>query len=410
MVRPSGLVEGDLRICAKIPSTMDDEREPARPDLRPVIARLREIERKCASMGSRNEEFPLMQHRVASIISRLEAGEEPSGEGLNLAHIARQLFPVAHVFESAGFLSVGREIAHVERALRELDPRSAEETMNPPSVSAQFSSAAAAPPSTENSQAASDQLPPSRSVPAPVIIGLFVLAAAAVLAVSIVLRIGPAARLAGIPGTAPPEATVLPEPSATPAPVIAPPATQPSQPTATPVPRGQLIDSVSRARLALATGDTEAVLDHLSAAALIDRTDAGVVEIADTLVDRFVSGAEDAANSGDWHEAERRLERARRIAMRFGLDETRITRVERRIAEMERYRLIGPRDTRELRAAVGQRVEITLGTGQVRAGRIDSLNAGSLILEMVQEVGGGGLHYTEELALADIAAIKIYDR
>jgi hypothetical protein len=389
---------------------MDDEREPARQDLRPVIARLREIERKCASMGSRNEEFPLMQHRVASIISRLEAGEGPSGESLDLAHLARELFPVAHVFESAGFLSVGREIAHVERALREIDPRPANDTTNPPLVSAQFSSAAAAPASSEISQAGTEQLPPSRSAPTPVIVGLIVLAAAAVLAVSIVLRIGPAARLAGIPGTAPPQPTVLAEPSATPAPVVALVATEPARPTAPPVARGQLIDSVSQARLALATGDTEAALSHLSTAALIDRTDTGVIEIADTLVDRFLSGAEDAATSGDWNEAEHRLERARRIAMRFALDETRITRVERRLAEVERYRVVGPRDSEELRAAVGQRVEVTLRTGRVRVGRIDSLDAGSLILEMVQEVGGGGLHYTEELAVADIAAIKIYDR
>ena len=51
-------------------------------DLRPVIARLKEIERKCDSMGSRNEEFPLMKDRLQAIIARLEAGEEPSGEPL----------------------------------------------------------------------------------------------------------------------------------------------------------------------------------------------------------------------------------------------------------------------------------------------------------------------------------------
>ena len=88
---------------------MNDEPSTNRPDLRPAIRRLREIEKKCVSMGTRNEEFPLMQQRLASIIKRLEAGEEPSGAPLSYRGIARELFPLAHLFESVGFMSVGKE-------------------------------------------------------------------------------------------------------------------------------------------------------------------------------------------------------------------------------------------------------------------------------------------------------------
>ena len=87
-------------------------------ELRPVIARLKEIQRKCDSMGARNEEFPLMKDRLTSIIARLEAGEEPSGEPIAYRAMARELFPVAHLFESVGFMGVGKELAHIERALQ----------------------------------------------------------------------------------------------------------------------------------------------------------------------------------------------------------------------------------------------------------------------------------------------------
>ena len=47
------------------------------------------------------------------------------GTAPDFADVARQLFPVAHLFESVGFMTVSREIAHIERALRELAPEAA---------------------------------------------------------------------------------------------------------------------------------------------------------------------------------------------------------------------------------------------------------------------------------------------
>ncbi len=110
--------------CDKIGAMVEHGTDGPKADLRPVIARLREIERKCASMGSRNEEFPLMQDRVASIIARLDGAEESSGDPLDYRKIARELFPVAHLFESTGFMSVGKEIAYIERSLIEIAPDS----------------------------------------------------------------------------------------------------------------------------------------------------------------------------------------------------------------------------------------------------------------------------------------------
>jgi hypothetical protein len=59
---------------------------------------------------------------------------------------------------------------------------------------------------------------------------------------------------------------------------------------------------------------------------------------------------------------------------------------------------------------VGQRVDVTLRDGRVRSGRIDTVGADTLVLDVVRELGGGGLQYTEELALAEVRTIKLYDR
>jgi hypothetical protein len=127
-----------------------EEGNPKDVDLRPLIARLKEIERKCDSMGTRNEEFPLMKDRLTSIIARLEAGEEPSGEPLAYRAMARELFPVAHLFESVGFMGVGKEIAHVERSLQDLEPAPASSGGVGVSVRpSPTSSAATVPPVTE---------------------------------------------------------------------------------------------------------------------------------------------------------------------------------------------------------------------------------------------------------------------
>lgn len=391
---------------------MNEDREPSAPDLRPVVARLREIERRCAAMGSRNEEFPLTQQRVASIIARLEAGQEPSGEKLHFGRIARELFPVAHLFESVGFMSVGREIAHIERALREFGPESDDAAPAPPPMVQQISSAAAVRHGEDSGPDSVDAPAPSRTVPIPVVIGLLLLAAAAAVATSIVLGFGPAARLAGRTRALAPSPIAAPEPtpSPSPAPVLEPPPTALPMAAEDPAPRARLAAAVSQARLALARGDFDEALGQLAAAALVDRTDDDVVEIADALVNHFVARAGEAADNAEWEEAAARLERAERLAMRFGLDEARIERMERRIAEIERYRIVSPRDIPALRAAVGQRVDVILRDGRVRSGRIDSVGADTLALDVVRELGGGGLHYTEKLALAEVSTIKVYDR
>jgi hypothetical protein len=299
-------------------------------DLRPVIARLKEVERKCGSMGTRNEEFPLMKDRLKSIIARLEAGEEPSGEPLAYRAMARELFPVAHLFESVGFMSVGKEIAHVERSLQELEPAPASPDgagfSAPPSPT---SSAAVAPPVSEateqdSSRSEEDTEEPSgEGVPKPILGGVFVLAIAVAIAAAIILEVGPFQPKAD-PTPVPPSPTPMPSPTPEPQPT-----TPPRDPNAPPSPRERFADALAQARLSLSEGDADEAVKYLAIAALIDRNDNTVLEVAERVVDRYLGLAHVAAGEAKWDEAARMTTEARTVAKRFSLDEGRINAIGR---------------------------------------------------------------------------------
>ena len=176
-----------------------------------------------------------------------------------------------------------------------------------------------------------------------------------------------------------------------------------------PVPSNTLADEVAAARLALFHGDHEAAISHLSAAALINRNHTGVLEIANELVGRLVGDGEAAAADGRWEDAERILERARRVAMRFGIETATIDRTAQRHAAMERFVIVAPDDTRAIRSSTGRRVELSMADGSVRTGRIEGVAGADLLLEVNSDVGGGIVSYTDKVPLASITSIKILE-
>jgi len=392
---------------------MNDQAPTNRPDLRPVIKRLREIEKKCSSMGTRNEEFPLMQERLASIIKRLEAGEEPSGDPLSYRTIARELFPVAHLFESVGFMSVGKEIAHVERTLKDLDPDpEIDAPRAAPGYPVEGSTPARARVDTEaeseESAIEGDEEKASRwHVPMPMAIGCVVLLAAIAAATALILGIGPFQVDRGLVEVAPtPTETPLPAPTSVPTHTPTP---APLLNTPVPVSRAELAEAVSRARLALSRGDLDEAVARLSEAALLDHRDDAVVAIAEQVIARFVHASNAAVANAQWEEAENLLERARRIAMRFGIFENEIDLIAQRHAEMERFQIISPSDTRAIRDAIGRRVEVAINDGTVLKGEIEGIDGSTLLLNMDSEIGGGKMKYTEELPIGNVRTIKVFE-
>ena len=378
-------------------------------ELRPVIARLKEIERKCDSMGTRNEEFPLMKDRLTSIIARLEAGEESSGEPLAYRAMARELFPVAHLFESLGFMGIGKEIAHVERALQDFEPASA--SPDGPGLAGRPSptTSAAATPSTTEAGAQDpipvndDDVPTHEGVPKPILGGVFVLLIAVAVAAAIILKIGP---FQPEPAPTPAPATPTPLPSPIPEPAPTP---LPRDPNAPPSSRERFADAIAQARLSLSEGDIDETVKYLSIAGLIDRNDNSVIEVAERAVDQFLGQASVAAADLKWEAVARYLAQARSIANRFSLDTGRIDSAEHRYGEMERYRIVEPGETQALRAAIGKQVEVKLHNGVVLAGHIAEVNSSNLVLDIDDDVGGGIVSFTDEVPLSTVRWVKIWE-
>ncbi|MEJ2581236.1 MAG: hypothetical protein P8127_06305 [Acidobacteriota bacterium] len=378
-------------------------------DLRPLIARLKEVERKCGSMGSRNEEFPLMKERLSSIIARLEAGEEPSGERLAFRAIARELFPVAHLFESVGFTSVGKEINHVERALQDLEPQSdaGASTDSLDALSATSSAAAQTPiaesDSSKDTYGEQADAKKRESVPIPVVVAVISLVVVMAIATALVLEIGPFAKQP-ISELVPPPPTVAPSPLPKPSPT-----TSIVKERATPsTPSERLADALSSSRQSLETGDLDGAVKYLSIATLIDRNSQAVQKAARDMVRHLVAEADAAASERRWEDAARCLDQARGVAVRFDLNTGPIDRADVRYAEMRRYRIVQPEETDTLRESIGKRVDVQLGNGSVLAARITDLTGSTLVLDVEDDVGGGVVRFVEEVALSDIDWVRIW--
>ncbi|MFV2073514.1 MAG: hypothetical protein ACC742_12785 [Thermoanaerobaculales bacterium] len=389
----------------------DDAKPSAATDLRPVVSRLKEIQRRCASMGSRNEEFPQMEERLGAIIARLEAGEGDSGEPVGYRAIAQELFPVAHLFESYGFTSVGKEIAHVERSLNELEPEPVTPATSTPQRTAVSGGAAAARDPSTPAELDDFELvrvedageTPQTTMPRPVAVGLVVLVIGCAIAAAIVFMRQPLQR--ALPSPKAPSAAVV---ITTQAPVVKPTAVQAAA-VSTPNPGAQLAIEIGKARLALSSGDVDAAIQHLSSAALINVDDATVIGTAQRVVTALVAEADGAAGGGRWEYAERRLERAQRVAMRFGLSTTKIESAARRHASMDRFHILRPGDIAAIRAAAGRKAVVLMLNGVLREGHIRGVQGADLLLEVDSEIGRRGtMRYTDELPLAKIRELRVY--
>jgi small nuclear ribonucleoprotein (snRNP)-like protein len=362
-------------------------------------------------MGTRNEEFPMMKDKLSSIIARLEAGEEPTGEPLAYHDLARELFPIAHLFESVGFMSVGKEIAHVERALIELEPEA--EVSDRPYDPVQ-------PPATSSSGAAEVEEAPAideaiggeevedsaerKSVPKPVLASFFVLIVAIATATALILKTGPFAQTEDPPPMA---STVTMVPTQTTVPSL--PTRAPQDAVETPTTEERYAEALSQARLSLRNGNTDEALKYLSIASLIDRHDNSVVEVANSAVEQLLGEARTAATEGKWEEAASFIAEGRVVAARFDLDTFRINAAEQQIAEMERYRIVKPGETQVLRASIGERVEIRLEDGKMLVGQIVAVSDPNLVLDVEDDVGGGVVRFTDEIPLSTISWIRIWE-
>jgi hypothetical protein len=370
-------------------------------DLRTVTVRLADLQRKCRSVGTRNDEASEMEERLASVLSRLEPGDDGDDGPIPFAALARELYAVERFFESNGFLSVAKEVAHVERTLEGLaSPAEREIRLDPRSPAAT---------ELEPDPALDDVLetepgPARWAVPKPLaaVMVLFVVA----IAVCVVIIIQH--ERVGDPSDGPHAATAAPTPTVAP-PTVPVRKEKPVPQASTPAPGAILAGEIGNARLALADGRIDAAIDHLSKAALVDPDHPTVLSTATQLVDLLVDRADQAVESGLWEIADMTLARAERIATRYGLDTTRISDAEYRHSRMDRFRVIPPDQIEAIRAAAGKRVTIHFKDGDTRESIINGADATNLLLDEDTTVRGGAMYYVEKIPLADIDYLQVWD-
>jgi len=391
-----------------------DRGQPTEDDLRPIVSELREIRARCRSLGNRNEEFPEMARHLDRLLSQLASGRDTRGLPVDYRDIARQLFPVAHLFESVGFLAEGRTIADIEKRLTALVPEDAPPlppspppVIVPPQRPADVGPGPGRRRTEETTPFDEPQLEAGRRLtPTRPILGATLLASVVIAAcVWLILRHDPSAPVSDPTPT--PTATATPAPTPTPTP--------PQESAVDRIDRERrerLFEAVASARRALADGDVDRAVGHLNEAAAIDPTPGVVVDTAREVVDRLLGLARGEAEATRWDAAQRRLEEARTLSRRFSLDDAPVVRTEAAIANAPRFRRYGPGDWRGLAGETGRRAEVELTDGSRVDGVVETVDAGRLVLVRRDEVGGTGgvIHYEEAVPMERIREVRVYDR
>lgn len=371
------------------------------PDLRTILARLREIERKCRSMGQRSQVLADLVPRVTEILECLESSSPP--EAGSLRALARQLSPVEQAFESLGFVTVGREVRYVERALEDLD--SAADVADTGSERRRVVSAPPPPPTEWGAAQPSEPLPwRDRIRPTPVLSILLITLAVASIAAWMVVRreLHQLDESLAAAMTPPATATPQPEPTPTPTPV-------PRDPIAA-ARREALPAEIAESRVALRRGELDAAIEHLAAAARVDPRHRLVLDAASEIVAALVSDSDGLADRARWTEAEELLERARRIALRFELDDAAISAALRRHAAMTRIDIVSPHESARLAGLVGRDAEIVVRTGPPIDGTILSVDIQGITLRRAKEVRGGLVYYQDVVDLGSIVEVRAQPR
>jgi hypothetical protein len=354
---------------------------------------------------SRSTEAIEMERRIGTVLDRLQGDDDPDSEPIPYAALARELFAVERFFESNGFLGVAKEVAHVERALMDAAPPGEQAVAPTPIAHDEVALDHGLESGDDDHDVADLEVDePSRwTVPRPVAAVLVFFVLAVLVCAVIIIN-----RDRFIPTDVDARAAV---PTARPSPTRPAPTPTPPAPRdrSEPAPGAVLAEAIGEARLALENNDIEGAMDHLSRAALVDSDHATVLATARQIIQRLIDNADAAAEAGLWDITELTLARASRIATRFGLDHTPIERATRRYERMERFRLVKPADTAAITSAAGRRVTVHMKDGSTRESVIKGVAGGALLLDEDTEVRGGAMYYVDEVPLADIDFLKVWE-
>jgi hypothetical protein len=374
-------------------------------DLRPVVARLVDIQRKCSALSAQRKEVGELIPVLDALIQTLRVGHGPRGEAVSLREAAVPIGAWGRRLERLGLPALGREVAHAEKTLAAADDAGAAHR-RAEMATARPADAVAVPPAPR----APTPIPAPLSAPPRRRRGLWgaLVAAALVAVVAVIagfLLLRPPPRSTGTADTTFAAPTPVEErPAVRPSPTLGPEDSAPTQ--LSPGAIRELAEAVSQARLALQRGDLEAAIALLSRAALVDRSRPEVRGAAVEVVAGLVARSNQQVEAQDWDRADATLERALELSQRFALDTGSVDERLQRIRTEERTVRVRPTELDRLRAARGRQVEVRLRDRDALEAVLSSVDEQLLVLEVRDKVGAGEVTYTRRVPLATVEWVQ----
>jgi len=172
---------------------------------------------------------------------------------------------------------------------------------------------------------------------------------------------------------------------------------------------GQLVHEIESAEAALNDNDVDSALQHLAAAAAIDRHHRGVVSLAISLIGHLLKKADEAFDDTEWELAGKRVDDARHLARGLYLGTAEIDQMARKHAALTRFDDFKPDDQVSIRRAVGHSVRVTLTTREELFGRLETFEDNRLMLAIHSGFDGGGVSFSKEILLDEILELRVYE-
>ncbi len=384
------------------------------PRLLNALTRLKEVRRRYAFDTGDGEQFTQTENCLDSIISDLEGWLKPGGRAIEFGDLDLRLAVVEEMIGSTGLPAYAHVIASVRETLKGPADISSPDEEPPPPQRYEPPPAAAVDWSTIEDdfdeweiRAAAESRSGGRGwLIWPALFG-GLLAAAALLS----FWLGET----GENLTSPTDQAVLEAPEG-----VEPTAAR--LPPSNPIPSrmeepsefndenlAQLRREINLAEEALYYQDLHMALQHFAAAAAIDRYHRRVFDMAGSLVDALLAGADAAFDNGEWELAADRIDNARHIARGLQLDTSAIDHAAQKHAAMTRFEDATPEDRDACRRAVGHSVRVTLTNGDVLSCRVEAFEDNTLLLVVHSGVEGGGVQFSKKIPLAMIQELRIFD-
>ena len=386
-------------------------------ELLEIVTRLKEVRRRFVRNAGGGDRFDHTEECLDSIILDLNEWLKPGGHPVELDDLNLRLAAVEEMIESLGFPGYAHVVASVRETLSAFalgdDPDDEDEPpaprrFEPPPTTAvaPSSSGIGAAPGKTRAGVGRRRRGYGWLIPAVVAGGCVV----AALAFGVFPYDGLIPGLEGVTDQIVAEEKKVEEPPPAPAADSKSESPPPEEPFgAAARTMGQLVDEIEAAEAALNDNDVDSALQHLAAAAAIDRHHRGVISLAKSLIDHLLNRADEVFDNTEWELACKRVDDARHLARGLYLDTSEIDQMARKHAALTRFDDFKPDDQDSIRRAVGHSVRVTLTTRKELFGRLETFEDNRLMLAIHSGVDGGGVSFSKEILLGEILELRVYE-